>query len=68
VKGWQDDSEAARLVWGRHNAYAVRSILTWNFRHIVNDATKGKVKVVNAVSRYNEIGIVSPDDFLMGGH
>jgi hypothetical protein len=42
-------------------------ILSWNFNHIVNDATKGKVKVVNAVSRYNEIGVVSPEEFLMGG-
>jgi hypothetical protein len=35
--------------------------------YIVNDRTKGKVKVVNATSRYKEILIVSPDEFLMGG-
>jgi predicted nucleic acid-binding protein len=55
-----------------HIAYAVVHgcdiILSWNFNHIVNDETKGKVKVVNAISRYNEIGIVSPDDFLKGGY
>jgi predicted nucleic acid-binding protein len=58
-----------------HIAYAVVNgcdvILSWNFgnfRHIVNDATRGKVRVVNAVSRYNEILIFSPDDFLAGGH
>jgi predicted nucleic acid-binding protein len=55
-----------------HIAYAVVNgcdvILSWNFRHIVNDTTRGKVKVVNAVSRYNEILIVSPDDFLAGGY
>jgi predicted nucleic acid-binding protein len=55
-----------------HIAYAVVNecdvILSWNFRHIVNDATRRKVKVVNAVSQYNEILIVSPDDFLAGGH
>jgi predicted nucleic acid-binding protein len=53
-----------------HIAYAVVNgcdmILSWNFRHIVNDLTRGKVRVVNSISRYNEIGIVSPDDFLMG--
>jgi predicted nucleic acid-binding protein len=55
-----------------HIAYAVVNecdvILSWNFRHMVNDATRGKVKVVNAVNRYNEIWIVSPYDFLLGGH
>jgi predicted nucleic acid-binding protein len=54
-----------------HIAYAAANgcdtILSWNFRHIVNEATKGKVRTVNAISRYNEIGIVSPDGFLMGG-
>jgi predicted nucleic acid-binding protein len=53
-----------------HIASAVVSgcdvILSWNFRHIVNDGTKGKARVVNSISRYNEIGIASPDDFLMG--
>jgi len=58
--------------WGDclHIAQAVirgcDAILSWNFNHMVNDATKGKVKVVNAISRYNEIGIVSPEEFLMG--
>jgi predicted nucleic acid-binding protein len=55
-----------------HIAYAVVNgcdiILSWNFRHIVNDATRGKVRVVNAINQYNEIVIVSPDEFLLGGH
>jgi hypothetical protein len=54
-----------------HIAYAAvngcDTILSWNFRHMVNNVTRGKVRTVNAISRYNEIGIVSPDDFLMGG-
>jgi hypothetical protein len=48
--------------------YGCDIILSWNFRHIVNDETKSKVKVVNAISRYNEIEIVSPDIFLKGGY
>jgi hypothetical protein len=43
-------------------------ILSWNFKHIVNDATRGKAKVVNAISQYNEIVIVSPDEFLLGDY
>jgi predicted nucleic acid-binding protein len=53
-----------------HIAYAVAHdcdvIVSWNFDHIVNDKTKGKVKIVNATNRYKEIGIVSPDELLKG--
>jgi len=53
-----------------HVAYAVVSgcdlVISWNFKHLVNDKTRGKVKVVNATNRYKEIGIVSPTEFLMG--
>jgi predicted nucleic acid-binding protein len=52
-----------------HIAYAVANgcdaILSWNFKHIVNDATRGKVRAVNAISQYNGIVIVSPDEFLL---
>jgi predicted nucleic acid-binding protein len=43
-------------------------ILSWNFNHIVNDATRSQVKIINATSRYKEIGIVSPEEFLKGGY
>jgi hypothetical protein len=43
-------------------------ILSWNFDDIVNDRTRGTVKIVNATSRYKEIMIVSPDEFLRGGY
>ena len=53
-----------------HVAYAVAHdcdvIVSWNFDHIVNDKTRGKVKIVNATNRYKEIGIVSPIDLLKG--
>jgi predicted nucleic-acid-binding protein len=53
-----------------HIAYAVAHgcdvIVSWNFEHIVNDMTKGRVKIVNATNRYKEIGIVSPDLLLKG--
>ena len=55
----------------RHFAHAVVHecdiILSWNFNHIVNDTTRDRIKVVNAVSRYKEIKIVSPEEFLKGG-
>jgi predicted nucleic acid-binding protein len=54
-----------------HIAYAVAGgcdvVLSWNFEDIVTDRTRDRVKVVNAVGRYNEIGIMSPDEFLEGG-
>jgi len=53
-----------------HVAYAVASdcdvVISWNFKHLVNEKTRNKVKVVNASNRYKEIAIVSPDDFLAG--
>jgi predicted nucleic acid-binding protein len=54
-----------------HIAYAVANdcdlVFSWNFDDLVNDRTRGKVKIVNAISRYKEIEIVSPDEFLQGG-
>jgi len=53
-----------------HIAYAVAHgcdvIVSWNFEHLVNEKTKGRVKIVNATNRYREIGIVSPDLLLEG--
>jgi predicted nucleic acid-binding protein len=55
-----------------HIAYAVTSscdlIFSWNFDDLVNDRTRGRVKVVNAISLYKEILIVSPDEFLQGAY
>jgi predicted nucleic acid-binding protein len=54
-----------------HIAYAATNdcdaILSWNFRDIVNDATRSTVKIVNAICRYSEMLIVSPEIFLEGG-
>jgi len=53
-----------------HIAYSVvydcDVILSWNFDDIVNDRTRGRLKAVNATSRYKGIEIVSPDEFLKG--
>ena len=53
-----------------HVAYAVAHgcdvIVSWNFDHIVNDKTRSGVKIVNATNRYDEIGIVSPNELLKG--
>ena len=49
-------------------AKGCQAILSWNFGDIVKQSTRDGVKVVNAISRYKEIWIVSPDAFLMGGH
>jgi predicted nucleic acid-binding protein len=47
-----------------HIAYAVvnncDAIVSWNFKHLVNFKTIDKVKIVNAMNRYKEIGIISP--------
>ena len=47
-----------------HIAYAVinncDAIVSWNFKHLVNFKTINKVKVVNTLHRYREIGIISP--------
>ena len=61
-KDWGDCLHIAQAV-----VHGCDKILSWNFSHMVNDLTKGKVKVINAISRYNEIEIVSPDEFLRGG-
>ncbi|MDR1689398.1 MAG: hypothetical protein LBS21_12420 [Clostridiales bacterium] len=47
-----------------HIAFAVvyncDLIVSWNFKHLVNYKTINKVKIVNAVNQYREIGIMSP--------
>jgi predicted nucleic acid-binding protein len=47
-----------------HIAYAVinncDAIVSWNFKHLVNFKTINKVRVVNTIHMYKEIGIVSP--------
>ena len=55
-----------------HIAYGVTIgcdlILSWNFGDIVKQSTRDRVKIVNAISRYKEIMIVSPDSFLKGDY
>ena len=41
-------------------------IVSWNFKHLVNYKTISKVRVVNAINRYKEIGIVSPTMLVEG--
>lgn len=47
-----------------HIAYAViyncDVIVSWNFKHLVNFKTINKIKVVNTILMYKEIGIISP--------
>ena len=47
-----------------HIAYAVvyscDAIVSWNFKHLVNFKTINKVRVVNTIHMYKEIGIISP--------
>ena len=47
-----------------HIAFAVvydcDIIVSWNFKHLVNFQTINKVKVVNAINHYREIGIMPP--------
>jgi hypothetical protein len=43
-------------------------ILSWNFSDIVKDSTRGTVRIVNAVRRYKEIEILSPEQFLGGAN
>jgi predicted nucleic acid-binding protein len=47
-----------------HIAFAVvyncDIIVSWNFKHLVNYKTINKVKIVNAINRYQEISIISP--------
>jgi len=35
-------------------------IVSWNFKHLVNFKTINKIKVVNTIHMYKEIGIISP--------
>ena len=47
-----------------HIAYAVINycdvIVSWNFKHLVNFKTINKVKIINTIHRYKEIGIITP--------
>jgi predicted nucleic acid-binding protein len=47
-----------------HIAYAViyncDVIVSWNFKHLVNFRTINRVKIVNSINGYSEIGIISP--------
>jgi len=47
-----------------HIAYAVvyncDAIVSWNFKHLVNFKTINKIRVVNTIHMYKEIGIISP--------
>jgi len=47
-----------------HIAYAVvyncDIIVSWNFKHLVNFKTINRIRVVNTIHMYKEIGIVSP--------
>jgi len=51
-----------------HIAFAVvyncDIIVSWNFKHLVNYTTINKVKVVNAINHYREIGIMPPSMLL----
>jgi len=53
-----------------HVAYAVVSrcdyIITWNMRHLAREQTVSRVNAVNAVERYGNIYIATPE-FLTGG-
>jgi len=54
-----------------HIAYAVVNdcdvMLSWNMDDLAKKSRLEKVKIVNAVSRYKGIEVVSPDEFLKGG-
>ncbi|MCL2617973.1 MAG: type II toxin-antitoxin system VapC family toxin [Defluviitaleaceae bacterium] len=47
-----------------HIAYAVvyscDAIVSWNFKHLVNFKIINKIRVVNTIHMYKEIGIISP--------
>ena len=47
-----------------HIAFAVVNncdvIVSWNFKHLVNFKTIDKVRIVNTIQRYKEIGIIPP--------
>jgi hypothetical protein len=54
----------------RHIAYTIVSgcdvIVSWNFKHIVNYKTIRGVKLVSALSGYNEIAIYTPTILIEG--
>ena len=54
-----------------HIAFAVvyncDLIVSWNFKHLVNYKTINKVRIVNALNQYREIGIMSPTMLIDGG-
>jgi len=41
-------------------------IVSWNFKHMVNLATRRQVRAINILNGYNEIDIVSPEE--LGGY
>ena len=47
-----------------HIAFSVVSncdaIVSWNFKHLVNFKTIDKVRIINTIQCYKEIGIISP--------
>ena len=53
-----------------HIAFAViyncDAIVSWNFKHLVNFKTINKVRIVNTIQRYKEIGIISPTMLVEG--
>ena len=53
-----------------HIAYAVINncdvIVSWNFKHLVNYKTINKIKIVNIMHRYKEIGIITPTMLIEG--
>jgi len=53
-----------------HIAFAVVNtcdfIVSWNFKHLVNVKTINKIKIVNAINHYREIGIISPTMLIEG--
>jgi len=53
-----------------HIAYAVvyncDAIVSWNFKHLVNFKTINKIRVVNTIHMYKEIGIISPTMLIEG--
>jgi len=65
-----DVMSEARMDDLRHVAYAVVArcdyIITWNMRHLAREQTVSRVNAVNAVERYRNIYIATPE-FLTGG-
>ena len=48
----------------KHIAHAVISkcdfLISWNFKHLVNNKMENNIKKINVISNYKEIGIASP--------